>query len=191
MDFLSKCQWPKDEQGPNNLTMGLAWTEVLLGIALIFGGWPPVRRWVDNIEILVQPRTHQEAKSLGITSSELTAQTVWYVKHTAALIDKHIYPMDIQQGKVPSLYLMGNRIWTTGFRFRPIYPGRKRVLQILQQWFTDYDNLQADDIPDLQQTLVLSSLDQQLEQREMSWQKRIDKARSVMKTVSRNKRLAH
>ena len=117
VEFFSKCQWPMNEQGPNNLTMGMAWTEVLLGIALIFGGCPPVRRWVDNEEILVQPHDHQEAKSLGITLSELTAQTVWYVKHTAALVDKDIYPKEVQQGKVSSLYLMGNPIWTTGFRF--------------------------------------------------------------------------
>ena len=68
---------------------------------------------------------------------------------------------------------------------------QKRVLQILQQWFADYDNLQADDIPDLQQTLFLSSLDQRVDQKEMSWEKRINKARSVMKTVSRNRKLAH
>ncbi len=191
VDFFSKCQWPLDEQGPNNLTMGWSWTEVILGIVLTFGGWPPVRRSVDNNEILIQPRSHLEAKSLGITLSEVTAQTVWYVKHTAALLDKDIYPNDIQHGKVSSLYLMGNPIWTTGFRRRPMHPLQSRILQILRQWFDTYENLQADDIPEVEQNLVLSEWDQQLyQQKEVSWQPRINKARSMMKTVARKRKLA-
>ena len=188
VDFFSGCHWPNDEQGPIDKAMGWAWTEVILGIVLVFGGWPPVRRCVHGNEVLVQPRTHLEAKAMGITLSELTAQTVWYVKHTAALIDKDLFPSDVQQGKVSALYLMGNPIFTTGFRRRPMFPGQAKVSRILRQWFECYDNLQADDIPEIeQQPLVLSTLDQTLEP---CWEKRINKARSTMRVVARRVKLA-
>ncbi len=181
--FFKQCQWPNDEIGPQGcLTMGWAWTEVLLGIAMTFGGWPPVRRIINDSETFIQPWNHQEAQSLGITLAELTAQTVWYVKHVAALVDKDIFPKEIQQGKVSSLYLMGNPIWTTGFRRRPSFPGQSKVIRILKQWFTQYDNLQADDLPDLDQgQLILSEFDQQTS---IVWQSRINKARSTMKIVA-------
>ena len=64
-----------------------------------------------------------------------------------------------------------------------------KVIQILRQWFDTYDNLQADDIPDLDQgTLFLSSVDQFTVP---SWNLRINKARSEFKKVAAKRKLAH
>jgi len=106
-------------EGPQGQSMGMSWTEVCLAIALFHGGWMPVRRGTGNDEQWVVFHTTAEAVAQDSNLAEQRINTWKLVQHIQSLMPQRLWPCEVGQGKVSSLYLLGNPIFTTGFSWRP------------------------------------------------------------------------
>ena len=184
VQWFQHCQWPNSGVGPQGQSMGISWTEVCLAIVISHGGWLPVRRGKGNNEQVVQFHTTAEAISLDSNLAEQTVNTWKIVQHIQSLTPQRLWPSEVGQGKVSSLYLLGNPIFTTGFTWRPAFPQQGLVFDILTEWFKKFANIQVVGLPHptFERALKFTDVDQQ---KTSVWSSRNLKAQNAMKVVNR------
>ena len=184
LQWLQQLQWGNTDDGPNGFQMGLSWTEVAISISLMIGAWLPFRRRnSENIEHLIHPQNTANARSWGVTLSELSQNAYLLVTQVRTLIPQLLVPDGVKVGKVNSLLLQGYHAWTTGFRRRPGFPFQKEVYVILQNLFkAETKPLQT--LPDIcfPNVYQLHRVDQEAT---VIWEKRYKQALSKAKIVAK------
>ena len=141
IQWFQHCRWPCNNEGPSGKKMGISWTEICLAISLAHGGWMPGRRGKGKEERLVHFSNPAEAIAHGSNLAEQTINTWKIVTHIQSLTPQRLWPSMVKQGKVSSLFLLGNPIFTTGFSWRPAFAQQELVANILTEWFKQFGNI--------------------------------------------------
>ena len=115
IQWFQHCRWPCNNEGPSGKAMGISWTEICLAISLSHGGWMPGRRGKGKEERLVHFRNPAEAIAHCSNLAEQTINTWKIVTHIQSLTPQRLWPSTVRQGKVSSLFLLGNPIFYNGF----------------------------------------------------------------------------
>eukprot|EP00438_Fugacium_kawagutii_P032555 Skav201091 [mRNA] locus=scaffold2562:88776:94007:+ [translate_table: standard] len=146
-DWLQSIQW--DLQAPLEGNIGISWTEIALSLSLHRGMWLPVKRKTsEGSWVILQPRTHQEALSMGIDLQEQTASAVAVVTQYRALVPDETWPNFCTAGKCASLYKQGFFQWTTGICPRPGFPGQSDIAALLSTYLLQHHH-KLGSLPDL------------------------------------------
>ena len=144
----------------------------------------PVRRGAGKEEKVVHFCNEAEAVADGTNLAEQTITTWKIIQHIQSLTPQRLWPMDVGQGKISAMYLMGNTIFTTGFCRRPAFPQQGYVCDILMKWFKTHVCIQEEGLPELpfECDVTFTEVERNLTD---LWSVRYKKAQSVMKMVQR------
>ena len=107
----------------------------------------PVRRSTGNDEQWVVFHTTAEAVAQDSNLAGQRINTWKLVQHIQSLTPQRLWPYEVGQGKVSSLYLLGSTSFTTGFSWRPAFPQQGLVLDILTGWFKKFASIQEVGLP--------------------------------------------
>eukprot|EP00438_Fugacium_kawagutii_P011099 Skav204216 [mRNA] locus=scaffold1606:200538:201119:- [translate_table: standard] len=135
-EFFQACVWPAQTAEQEEFSsMGIAWAEIAISVAIIHGCWLPVRRRdSDEVDWLHQPQTVEQAHALGITLGEQARVVQQMTAQFQSLIPQAVAP-SLKGGKTRSLMIYGSGIRMAGLATRPRFPHQDQVVDILHRNF--------------------------------------------------------
>lgn len=134
LQFLRECEWPYDELGPDGIPVGISWLEISIAIMLKLGTYLPVQRKGSDGETYLVFVSSLAAAQMHHTTLVELAQVANSLYHQVLnLIPERMTP-DIPEGRVKSLYMLGESFQGTGLLLGPSFPGQERVVQLAQEY---------------------------------------------------------
>ena len=151
LQFLKECEWPYDELGPEGIPIGLSWLEVGIAIMIKLGTYLPVKRQgSDGETYLVFLPSLAAAQMHHVTLSELAQVANSLYHQVLNLIPERLTP-DIPEGRVKSLYMLGESFQGTGLLLRPYFPSQETVVSLAQQYILSNRTLLDLNLPGCEQ----------------------------------------
>ena len=177
LQFLKECEWPFEELGPEGIPIGISWLEIGIAIMLKLGTYLPIQRvGSDGETYLVFLPSLAAAQMHHVTLSELAQVANSLYHQVLNLIPERLTP-NIPEGRVKSLYMLGESCQGTGLLLRPAFPDQAKVVELAQQYI-----LSNRQLLDLQ----LNGCDQwPMDQKKnhLKWDRRNNKARGILRKV--------
>lgn len=135
--WLRSCSWPEEDPISSSLPIGISWPEIALAVMLEMGGYLPVKRKMadTNEHHLLWLDTFGAARLHGVTLSEQGEQVSQLFKQVNKFLPVSAMPL-IANGRVRSLYLLGDSQATTGLVRRPSWPSQQRVVNLMRGYLT-------------------------------------------------------
>lgn len=133
LDFIKTCRWPIDDEAPQGQQVGISWIEMAFGLALTLGTWIPIkRRNKDGEPRLIWIRNHHDAVAHHVTVAEQSEGTARLLRQVQALLGYPIIPSG-KQGKVRSLYILGESFMGHGILCRPYFPHQRVMMDMVTE----------------------------------------------------------
>ena len=187
IEWLQSCRWPNSDEGPQGQSIGMAWTEVAVAVACQHRQWLPVKRKdASGTEYLYQPKNDEDAKNMAITLSEQSENICYLLKHLRSMVPENLLP-DVPLGKVNALMVYGFGAWTTGFRWRPCFPGQAKVADILLAHIPNADS-QLSQLPEIQWHGPFRPWDDDVTLSETPFPEKQRLAKSIMRLVRQKRK---
>lgn len=165
----------------------MAWTEVAVAVACQHRQWLPVKRKdASGTEYLYQPKNDEDAKNMAITLSEQSENICYLLKHLRSMLPENLLP-DVPLGKVNALMVYGFGAWTTGFRWRPCFPGQAKVADILLAHIPNADS-QLSQLPEIQWHGPFRPWDDDVTLSETPFPEKQRLAKSIMRLVRQKRK---